>query len=945
MKKLLLSVLVVLCCAVPAWAIVRGDVNGDGNVDPADISALINYLLNGTIPEGNADTNWDDSVDPADISTLINYLLSGEWPEDNYDEVLNIFGVLVKVIYVEGGTFTMGADAQDSEARAEEMPAHQVTVSDFYISETEVTQELWQAFMGTNPSHFTGDLQRPVENVSWGDCEVMFWYLNMMTGLGFRLPTEAEWEYAARGGKKSQGYKYAGGDNVDDVAWYSGNSGGETHPVATKAPNELGIYDMSGNVLEWCEDWYGSYGSEAQTNPMGPLTGSTHSYRSCSYNGGDWTARVVHRAGYAPTETNSRTGLRFVLDLTSEQTAMPDLTTTMDGNNMTLTGSGEGVVTLLLDRQPVSNPCIIPRGTEDETHEVVVIARAKGKLMNWCVEQIEVKKKSEPETYTVNGVSFTMMPVHGGTFTMGASGQDSEAGPEEYPAHEVKLSDFAIGQTEVTQALWQAVMGGNPSRFTGDLQRPVEMVSWDDCMEFVRRLSELTGQNFRLPTEAEWEYAARGGSMGYGYKYAGSDNIDDVAWYTGNSGGATHPVATKASNELGLYDMSGNVLEWCHDIYGDYVTGRQDNPVGPSNGPTCVYRSCSFGGAAKYASVTHRAGYAPNGTSNSRGLRIVRDMAERPTGVDIITQVYDDSVTVAVVSEGHKTLFVNGHSVQTKTDNMNYFTSAEVYTLPRRNEAYTVTLRACAVAPGLYISWSEEQTVMVPAKSSDVTYTVNGVSFKMVPVEGGTFMMGATGGDAIGNERPVHQVTLSSYSIGQTVVTQALWQAVMGENPSCYTGDLQRPVEKVSWDDCQEFIAELNRLTGKNFRLPTEAEWEFAARGGNQSLGYKYAGSKNVDDVAWYGSNSGSTTHPVATKAPNELGIYDMSGNVYEWCQDWYGNYSGDPQVNPTGVETGTTRVLRGGSWINDARNCRVSYRNYFYPTNRFYNYGLRLAL
>ena len=227
------------------------------------------------------------------------------------------------------------------------------------------------------------------------------------------------------------------------------------------------------------------------------------------------------------------------------------------------------------------------------------------------------------------------------------------------------------------------------------------------------------------------------------------------------------------------------------------------------------------------------------------------------------------------------------------------------------------------------------------------TFTVNGVAFKMVKVAGGTFQMGATseqGKSARKNEKPVHSVTLSDYYIGQTQVTQELWEAVMGSNPSYFKGDNQRPVEKVSWDDCQEFIEKLNRLTGKNFRLPTEAEWEYAARGGSKSKGYKYSGSNNPDAVAWYGKNSGDKTHPVAQKQSNELGLYDMSGNVYEWCQDWYGDYSSNSQTNPTGASRGSDRVLRGGSRGSDARDVRVSSRNY-YGSYQYIFSGLRLAL
>ena len=193
------------------------------------------------------------------------------------------------------------------------------------------------------------------------------------------------------------------------------------------------------------------------------------------------------------------------------------------------------------------------------------------------------------------------------------------------------------------------------------------------------------------------------------------------------------------------------------------------------------------------------------------------------------------------------------------------------------------------------------------------------------------------------NEYPTHQVTLSSYWIGETEVTQELWQAVMGNNPSYNTGNSQYPVECVSWSDCQEFISTLNELTGETFRLPTEAEWEYAARGGNQSYGYMYSGNSYISDVAWYYSNS-SYTHSVKTKQSNELGIYDMSGNVCEWCNDIYGSYSSYSQTNPTGASYGSNYVYRGGSYGSNASGCRVSYRGNSSPSSVYIDLGFRLA-
>ncbi len=217
----------------------------------------------------------------------------------------------------------------------------------------------------------------------------------------------------------------------------------------------------------------------------------------------------------------------------------------------------------------------------------------------------------------------------------------------------------------------------------------------------------------------------------------------------------------------------------------------------------------------------------------------------------------------------------------------------------------------------------------------------------MVYVSSGTFTMGATseqGSDAESDEKPTHSVTLSSYYICKYEVTQALWRAVMGSNPSNFKGD-NLPVELVSWDDCQTFINRLNSYTGRNFRLPTEAEWEFAARGGNYSRHYKYSGSNYISDVAWYDGNSGNRTHPVGTKQANELGLYDMSGNVYEWCSDGYGSYSPYSQNDPTGPNSGSRRVPRGGSWRSNARYCRSSCRDNYAPGDRGYYLGLRLVL
>jgi len=259
---------------------IRGDVNRDGKVTIEDVTDLTDYLLIGG-DDLNYDVNEDGKVSIEDITVLIDILLEGGQMDDgNY--VVN--GVPFKMIEVEGGTFTMGAKNTELSSFTFEKPLHDVTLSTFKIGETEVTQELYQAVMGVNPSINKSNPQNPVEFVDWNDCIAFIEKLNGITGKNFRLPTEAEWEYAAIGGKYTHYYIFSGSERPADVAWYITNSNGSSHPVKQLLPNELGLYDMSGNVYEWVNDWYTYYTADPQTNPQGPETGSYKVYRSGSWN-------------------------------------------------------------------------------------------------------------------------------------------------------------------------------------------------------------------------------------------------------------------------------------------------------------------------------------------------------------------------------------------------------------------------------------------------------------------------------------------------------------------------------------------------------------------------------------------------------------------------------------------------------------------------------------
>ena len=468
-------------------------------------------------------------------------------------------------------------------------------------------------------------------------------------------------------------------------------------------------------------------------------------------------------------------------------------------------------------------------------------------------------------------LSINLMCVEGGTFRMGAMDNDEKAKDDEKPAHNVTLSyDYHIMQTEVTQGLWEAVMGediyvaqtkmanaSKPAYIGGNY--PMYYVRMNDALEFIDKLNAMTGMHFRLPTEAEWEYAARGGNKSKGYLYVGSNNADDVGWYTGRGG--LHRVAQLKPNELGIYDMSGNVGEMCLDYgtYGEtYKAGDAVNPRGNirSNGNR-FWRGGCYTHSKDSMRVSQRSSYTPSWGGTWLGLRLV--LAEE----------------------------------------------------------------------------NDFRTIRVGSSYFDMSF-----------VKGGTFMMGSDAPGAEADEQPVHEVTLSDYYIGQTEVTQHLWKKVMGDenNPSATKGN-NLPVTNITWDEAQQFVERLSELTGMRFRLPTEAEWEYAARGGQKSKGYTYAGSNDIDEVGWYAGNSGNKLHAVGGKLPNELGIFDMTGNAWEWCQDWYGAYSAGAQSNPQGPELGSSRVLRSGSYTTTSERCAAKYRQSRQTDYPDVHIGLRIVL
>ncbi len=501
-------------------------------------------------------------------------------------------------------------------------------------------------------------------------------------------------------------------------------------------------------------------------------------------------------------------------------------------------------------------------------------------------------------------VSF--VKITGGTFNNGTA--------------DVTISDFYMSKYEVTQAEYEAVMGSNPSYFSGS-DKPVEQLSWINAVEYcnARSIQEgltpcydttewtcnINANGYRLPTEMEWMYAAKGGNQqpASGYNQWAGTNVEgqlsNYAWYGSNSANITHVVGTKLPNQLGLYDMSGNVDEWCNDWYGSYSSSPQTDPMGPDLGSNRVFRGGSWFISATYCRVAYRDYHYPTNSGNSVGFRLARsisvsapqvvaDPVVSPTGGS-----FDGVQTITITCETPDV------EIYYTIDNSDPDQSSTLYT-----GAFTLETNATVKVRAYKVDWQESEI-------ATAEYVINS---DLVLVPAGTFTMGDTRGVGYSRELPTHQVTLSSFYIGKYEVTQGEYQAVMGTNPSYFSGS-DKPVEQVTWYNAVEYCNARSIQEGltpcyntstwacdfsaNGYRLPTEAEWEYAARGASNNPDYLYAGSNDINSVAWYGDNSSSTTHNVGTKAPNGLGIYDMSGNVYEWCNDWYGSYSSSAQTDP----------------------------------------------
>ncbi|MEI6178599.1 MAG: SUMF1/EgtB/PvdO family nonheme iron enzyme, partial [Verrucomicrobiota bacterium] len=544
-------------------------------------------------------------------------------------------GVTMEFVLIQPGSFMMGSD--EGTTAIEGVPVHKVTLTKPYgIGKYEVTQEQWEKIMGANPSYFQGP-KNPVDSVTWNDCQSFVAKLNAKApGRSFRLPTEAEWEYACRAGSTAAYCFREGKGSLADYAWSRSNADNTNHPVGQKKPNAWGLHDMHGNVVEWCADRYGEYPASAVTDPQGPSSGSRRVLRGSNNTFRFWDRQEV---------TANSSGVRLVLN------AVP--------------GDGEIKSGSPPQQGTDANQSPVPPAAERTPGEEMVIILPGGVKMKlvWIPATTSEawKKISDGRDY----------------FVMGSpSDEPGRAGDEDQV--KVKLSQgFWLAQTECTQNQWVAIMANNPSGFKGD-DLPVEQVSWNDAKKFITKFNEVktlpAGWKAHLPTEAQWEYACRAGTKTI---YSFGDSLKLTSANFGGTLGKTCPVANYPANAWGLYDMHGNVWEWCADGFGGYPSGLATDPFGPKNGASHPFRGGSYCDDGMECRSANRAARDAPWRWNTIGFRVVLVAMPDQTGVNMPTGTIldEDTFTYAVI-DGAVTIMA-----YTGTDDIATI-PAKIYNLP-----------------------------------------------------------------------------------------------------------------------------------------------------------------------------------------------------------------------------------------------------------------------
>ena len=928
-------------------------------------------------------------------------------------EITNSIGM--KLVFIPPGEFEMGSPTEliEEELKAHgdggwynarvlsEVPRHKVRITrPFYFGIYDVTQEEYQRVMGRNVSFFTAtgngkekvgglDTRRfPVEQVSREDAVEFCDRLSEMpeekaAARRYRIPSEAQWEYSCRAGSEAKWHCGNQEASLADYAWFRDNASGRTHEVGQRKANPWGLFDMHGNVWQWCNDLYDQayYGTSPADDPRGPLAGVYHVARGGGWIDAAWYCRSAYRS---ITERGTRSeivGFRACLTL-ADTAAEPAKMSRTDDSSQPSGGSAAN--------KP--SPTVAPFDAK----------KAKEHQEAWA------RHLGLPAELT-NSIGMKLVLIPPGEFMMGSPDSDTEAAGEEKPQHRVRISQlFYLGKYLVTQEEYQRVAGANPSEFaaTGsqkdkvagqDTERfPVENVSWVGAVGFCRKLADMSeentaGRTYRLPSEAQWEYACRAGNTGcYGFssgsnaiaKERDENALSHYAWFRNNWAAHTQMVGAARPNAWGLFDMHGNVWEWCQDWFDKnyYANSPADDPPGPAGGSFRMHRGGCIICTAWQARSAARHYNSPEDHSYFVGFR-----------VSLV--VPDAAAERAKMSGGNGAAGLSGASPAVPSNNDQQRTRLPVvgsFVGADGNWKLPPGAPPPAVAPFDAKKAKEHQDGWAKHLGVPVELT-NSIGMKLLLIPPGEFQMGspkelieeelkAFAGDQwrpprLPGEGPIHRVRVTRpFYLGMYHATQEEYDRVMGYNPSWFSAtgsgkdnlggrDTKRfPVECVAWDDAVEFCRKLSNLPEEKsarhtYHLPTEAQWEYACRAGSTgrysfTLG-RNATSKKQDenalsDYGWFNSNSDGRTHAVGEKLPSAWGLYDMHGNVWQWCQDWYDReyYANAPTDDPGGPPRRLHRVDRGGTWHDPAGDSRSAYRTFNEPGGgRFYDQGFRVVL
>ena len=872
---------------------------------------------------------------------------------------------------ISGGTFNMGSPT-DELGRDDNEIQHQVTLTKpFYIQTTEVTQAQWQAVMGNNPSSNSSCANCPVETVSWNDAQDYIAKLNTRGEGTYRLPTEAEWEYAARAGSTTA---FANGNItvtgsgcdpiLDLIGWYVYNAGAQTHPVGQKVANNWGLYDMHGNVWEWCQDWFGDYPSSAVTDPTGPTSGTARARRSASFQNWSMFCRSAFRSyEYNPGGAYNNTGFRLVRQCEESTHTI----TATAGTGGTISPSGAVTV-----NDGLSQTFTITANSGYQISGVLVDGVSQGAIGTYTFANV-TGNHTISVSFSLNGATFdfttidypsakqTVLNAINDVGQIVGDYTNIESGYFYDKAHypflfdgvtfgKLEHQEFGIARTfGITNE--ELMLGGYTDRtsngYHGFLydQTTFTKFSYPGAIETapqdINNSDQIIGYCFLDAGSGSQGFFYDGMSFRQVYypnaSYTSPQGLNDKGHIVGyfSDGSNSHGFLYDGSN-YEILDFPGSIWTWCLDV------NDKGHIVGIYNDGSSYLHGFFFDGQA-YVTIDFPGADStfPEGINNldqivgsySSGA-ISHGFIANPTPIGPLPaptlSVATNGTTVAlswtsVSNATGYTLYYAPYPTATPIGSINMKTQTNVSYALQEGAAFYVAVQA-------YNSFGNSGYSNI--EYFFILYT-NSLGQSFVAIQPDTFIMGSPS-DELGrsSDEKEHQVTLTEpFYMQTTEVTQAQWEAVMGSNPSFFSGCPTCPVEYVTWTKVQKYIDEMNKLGEGTYSLPTEAQWEYAARAGSTTAFYngeitelELGYDPNLDAIAWYTYNSEVQTHPVAKKDPNAWGLYDMSGNVWEYCQDSYWDYPDGPVVDP--LRPPGSRILkRGGGYPSYARDCRSAVR------------------